>query len=288
MVNRDMTIDNRLSLLYENLSRYTYWINWIKGKSPLTMHKPLQIPTEVQHLYVDKDKSAYLDDLVLIESKLPENPRVLDAGCGFGGSIFRWNYLKPGIYHGMTLSHYQKKIAVKFAQRLGVDTQCMFYVQNYMEPINIKYHGIMAIESLIHSPDLGTTISNFAQALLLKGKLAIIDEMSLDERVREETEYQVLKENWYLKELPTEMDYVQQLSKNNLKIISHLDLTSQIRFYSDHSLKKNIRRTRILLRLMPIKSLRIFLRTHLGGFALQKLYNRGMMKYQLIVAEKSL
>ena len=76
--------ENRLSDLYENLSRYSYLLNRIKGKAALTMHKPLQIPAEVQHLYKHKDESNYLDDLVLIETDLPDNPRVLDAGCGFG------------------------------------------------------------------------------------------------------------------------------------------------------------------------------------------------------------
>ena len=278
--------DARLSELYENLSRYSYLLNRIKGKSPYTMHKPLQIPAEVQHLYMDKDKSHYLDDLVLIEADLPDNPRVLDAGCGFGGSIFRWHHLKPGIYHGMTLSNYQKKIAVKNAHRLGVEASCMFYIQNYLEPINIKYHGIMAVESLIHSLDLDATLANFKQALLLKGKLVIVDDMSRDERVRQEKEYQLLKDYWYLKDLPSEMDYVELLGKNNLKITSNLDLTPQIRFNSDQSLNKRIRKTKFLFRLMPIKSLRIFLKTHLGGFALQKLYNKGLMKYQLIVAER--
>ncbi|UCF63572.1 MAG: hypothetical protein JSW33_13555 [bacterium] len=286
MSERKSSSDTRLSELYENLSRYSYNINRLKGKSRFTMHKPLQIPAEVQHLYVDKDKSNYLDDLVLIEAGLPENPRVLDAGCGFGGSIFRWNHLRPGIYHGMTLSNYQKSIALREAQRRGVSANCMFYVQNYLEPINIKYHGIIAIESLIHSSDLNATLSNFTQALLLKGKLAIVDDMSRDEQVRHEEDYQLLKDYWYLTDIPSEMDYVELLGKNNLKIISNLDLTPQIRFNSDRLLSQKIRRTKFLLRLMPIKSLRIFLRTHLGGFALQKLYNKGMMKYQLIVAQK--
>lgn len=286
MSERKSSSDTRLSELYENLSRYSYNINRLKGKSRFTMHKPLQIPAEVQHLYVDKDKSNYLDDLVLIEAGLPENPRVLDAGCGFGGSIFRWNHLRPGIYHGMTLSNYQKSIALREAQRRGVSANCMFYVQNYLEPINIKYHGIIAIESLIHSSDLNATLSNFTQALLLKGKLAIVDDMSRDEQVRHEEDYQLLKDYWYLTDIPSEMDYVELLGKNNLKIISNLDLTPQIRFNSDRLLSQKIRRMKFLLRLMPIKSLRIFLRTHLGGFALQKLYNKGMMKYQLIVAQK--
>ena len=119
MLQSEMDSENRLSELYDNLSRYSYLLNRLKGRNPSTMHKSLRIPEEFQYLYPGKDKSYYLDDLVLKEADLPENPRILDAGCGFGGTIFRWYQQNPGTYHGFTLSKYQQKIANRKVTNTG-------------------------------------------------------------------------------------------------------------------------------------------------------------------------
>jgi cyclopropane fatty-acyl-phospholipid synthase-like methyltransferase len=246
----------------------------------------LLIPEEFQHLYKGKEQSHYLDDLVLNEVDLPDNPRVLDAGCGFGGTIFRWYQKKAGEYHGFTLSKYQKKIATREAKRRGISHNCHFYLQSYSESINIKFHAIVAIESLVHSHNLVTDIGNLSRALLPTGKLVIVDDMPLDERVLQTKEYEMLQKYWFLSGLPTGNNYLKLLEQCDLKIISDLDLTPHLHFSPDLSLENRMRRTEFFIRILPIESMRIFLRTHLGGFALQKLYRKGKMNYQLIVAEK--
>lgn len=286
MSQSESASESRLSDLYDNLSRYSYLLNRIKGRDFLKMHKILQIPEESQHLYNERDRTHYLDDLVLIEADLPENPMVLDAGCGFGGTIFRWYSQKPGIYHGFTLSKYQQKIATGEAQRLGISQSCQFYLKSYSEPTDIKYHAVVAIESLIHSQDLAAVIGNFTRSLLPKGKLVIVDDMALDEGIRQTKEFELLRDYWFLSDLPSGSYYTTLLKRSNLKILSRLDLTPQLYFPSEQSLEKRMKRAAALIRITPIGSMRTFLRTHLGGFALQKLYHNGKMKYQLIVAEK--
>jgi hypothetical protein len=89
-----------------------------------------------------------------------------------------------------------------------------------------------------------------------------------------------------ISDLATGKNYAELLAQNGLKITFHLDLTPQLYFASEQSLEKRMKILSVLIRIMPIGSIRTFLKTHLGGFALEKLYQGGMMKYQLIVAEK--
>jgi len=276
----------QLSVLYDNLSRYSYFLNRLRGKYPLIMHKILKIPDEFSHLYLGKEKYHYLDDLVLREADLPENPRVLDAGCGFGGSIFRWHQRKPGIYHGFTLSKYQQKIALREAQRRGIEQNALFHIQSYSEPIYLKYHSVIAIESLIHSQDLAAVIRNLSQALLPQGKLVIVDDMTLNKSVHQTQEYKLLTNSWLISDLATGEYYSELLSQNGLKITCHLDLTPHLYFSSDQSLQKREKLLSILIRIMPIESIRSFLKTHLGGFALERLYQQGKIKYQMMIAVK--
>lgn len=286
MSQSDIASESRLSDLYNNLSRYSYLLNRIKGRDSFTMHKMLQIPEEVQHLFPGKEKYHYLDDLVLQEAILPENPRVLDAGCGFGGTIFRWYQQRPGIYHGFTLSRYQQKIARKEARRRGINQQCQFYIQSFSDPVNEKYHAVVAIESLIHSQDLAAVIGNFSQALLPGGKLVIVDDIALDKSARHTKEYELLQNYWLISDLPSGKYYSELLVQNGLKITTRLDLTPQLFFPTNQALEKRMKIISYLSRIVPIGSVRTFLKTHLGGFALQKLYLDGKLKYQLIVAEK--
>jgi cyclopropane fatty-acyl-phospholipid synthase-like methyltransferase len=227
-----------------------------------------------------------LDDLVLQKANLPENPRVLDAGCGFGGTIFRWYPQREGKYHGFTLSKYQQKIATKEAQRRGISQQCHFYIQSFSDPVNEKYHAVVAIESLIHSQDLPAVIKNLSQGLLPGGKLLIVDDMALDSSAHKTREYACLQNYWLISDLASVKYYSTLLAQNGLKITSNLDLTPQLNFPTNQALEKRIKFLSFLIRIIPIGSLRTFLKTHLGGFALQKLYLNGKLKYQLIVAEK--
>ena len=276
----------QLSVLYDNLSRYSFFLNRLRGKSPLIMHKILKIPHEFSDLYSGKERYHYLDDLVLREADLPENPRVLDAGCGFGGSIFRWYQRKPGIYHGFTLSEYQQKIAMREARHRGIGKNSLFQIQSYSEPIYLKYHAVIAIESLIHSQNLAAVIRNLSQALLPNGKLVIVDDMATDERVHQTKEYELLTNSWLISDLATGEYYSELLAQSGLKILTHVDLIPQLNFSSDQSLEMRMKLVSLLIRVMPARSMRTFLKTHLGGFALEKLYQIGLMKYQLIVAEK--
>jgi SAM-dependent methyltransferase len=286
MSTDEIETGKKLSYLYDNLSRYSFLLNRFRGRNAFIMHKMLQIPEEFQHNYPANEKCFYLDDLVLKESNLPENPLILDAGCGFGGTIFRWYEQKPGLYHGLTLSKYQQRIARKESRRRGIDHFCQFYLQSYSDTIRDQYNGVIAIESLIHSHQLNADINNLCGALLPKGKFMLVDDMAMNDNIRQTSEFKLLKEYWFLADIPSESLYLKLFEKNKLHILSHIDLTPFIQFPAKQVLEDRKRKTSGWSNRIPIRSIRTFLKTHLGGFALQQLYQKGELKYQMMIAEK--
>src|SRR5439155_1164148 len=78
-----------------------------------------------------------------------EGAHVLDAGCGFGGTVFHWRARVGGRYEGLTLSRVQLDVARREARRRGVDDVCSFHLRSYDEHLAPEFDVVVAIESLI-------------------------------------------------------------------------------------------------------------------------------------------
>src|SRR5918995_5146884 len=94
---------SRVGELYDWLSRYTRLRNALRLRErdgSLTMHKALRLPADESRAYPARFAALYIDDAALAAAALPPHPRVLDAGCGFGGTIFRWHQRVGGQYDG--------------------------------------------------------------------------------------------------------------------------------------------------------------------------------------------
>ena len=99
-------IENRRQVtgLYDWLSRFNLLSNRVMFGSTtadLTMHKTLRIPDECIEKYRGANQRLYIVDLALEAANLPHHPEVLDAGCGFGGTVFRWQERVGGTYDGL-------------------------------------------------------------------------------------------------------------------------------------------------------------------------------------------
>ena len=61
------------------------------------------------------------------EHGLPAAPRVLDAGCGFGGTMFHWHRRVGGRHDGLTLSNVQVDVGERHARAQGIADACRFH-----------------------------------------------------------------------------------------------------------------------------------------------------------------
>ncbi|MGH8471556.1 MAG: SAM-dependent methyltransferase, partial [Gammaproteobacteria bacterium] len=99
---------------YDWLSRYVQLSNWLSYRdrfAAFTMHKRLCIPTQAGLALGRTAGLEYVNDRLLEVAGLPPEPRVLDAGCGFGGTVFHWQRRIGGRNDGLTLSRVQLGVA---------------------------------------------------------------------------------------------------------------------------------------------------------------------------------
>jgi len=237
----------------------------------------------------DEAKAApeRLDHLLLdaaVAEGLPTQPRVLDAGCGVGGTIFRWQARIGGHYDGLTLSPEQRRRAEDDAARRGLSGSCRFHLRSYHDPIAAHYDAVVAIESLAHSPDPAAAVANLAAALVPGGRLLIVDDMpggSASEKL-----LMAFKTHWRCPVLADAVNYRAAIAAAGLNIHHEFDLTSRLRPRALPWLKVLIAAFGLARRLAPTQGQRDVLDALLGGFQLEALYRTGVMRYRLIVAAK--
>jgi SAM-dependent methyltransferase len=227
-----------------------------------------------------------LDRLVLdaaLKFGLKTAPRVLDAGCGLGGTIFRWHASIGGTYDGITLSAEQRRRAEAEAARRNAPA-CRFHLRSYQDPIASPYDAVIAIESLAHSSDPAAAVANLANALVPDGLLFIVDDMPEDSAAP--GLLRGFKAGWRCPVLADDHAYRAAVATNGLHLVHEDDLTPRLRPRSLAWLRVLIALFGTARAIAPTRSARDVLDAFLGGFYLEALYRTNGMRYRLIVARK--
>jgi SAM-dependent methyltransferase len=213
-----------------------------------------------------------VNERLLAIADLPPNPRVLDAGCGFGGTIFAWHARVGGTYDGLTLSRVQARVAEREANKRGIDAR--FHRRSFDEAIEGRYDAIIAIETLIHAPELARTIRHLAGA---GRKVLIVDDVAAGDVPRHDAE--LLAEHWGCPRVYTLDDYRRAFAE--LTIEREEDLTAGVRTRDLETLARVEHRYARLYRFAPLAPARAVLAAYLGGIAIERLYAMGVMRYTL-------
>lgn len=274
--------------LYDWLSRFNLLANKVmfgSARADLTMHKALRVPDEFRSEYGGGGQRLYIVDRALEAAKLPAAPSVLDAGCGFGGTIFRWHERTSGTYDGLTLSCVQWKVARKEARRRGIDGQCRFHLRSYDEPTADKYDAVVSIEALIHSKDFPRTVRNLASSLKPRGKLVIAEDILLEES-HDDPDFNAMRRHWRLSEMPDASAYRIAYAANGLRIVHDADYSDGFQTSTPENITRLEARYRMIRSLVPFSGPRFVAGAFLGGLALERLYQKRLVRYRLIVAQR--
>ncbi len=284
-----MDSGERLAALYDWLSRFNLLANWLllgRPRADLSMHKALRLPPELEPRYGKAERRLYVVDRALAAAALPPRPRVLDAGCGFGGTVFRWYDLVGGSYDGMTLSRVQVKVARSEARRRGLGSRCRFHFASYDAPLAAAaYDAVVAIEALLHSPALDNTVGNLAAALRPGGRLVLVEDVPRDEAAGD-PDLETVRRLWSLGQVPTAAGYARALAAAGLSVLHDEDLTAGVQARPPAALAAAERRYRRVRSLLPWRGARLVADAFLGGLAFERLYGRGLIRYRLLVAAR--
>ena len=147
----------------------------------------------LHHGYWDGDQSPAQAQIRLMErlaetAEVPSGSRVLDIGCGLGGSAF-WLAKKFGCrVTGLTISPVQARVATKRARANGLSEQVNFEVRDANEwiPEPESVDLVWVMESSEHFRDKSGFFARCATALKPGGTLAVCAWLRRDGPVRED------------------------------------------------------------------------------------------------------
>ncbi len=176
--------------------------------------------------------------LLVNKAGLKQNQRILDVGCGIGGSSI---YLAKNLHAnvtGITISPIQVEMANKNAlqENVYIDFQLMD-----AENMTLKkeFDIIWSVEALSHLDDQEKFFKNAAELLLQGGKFAIIDWFKR-ENLSEEDENRFIKpikEGALTPEMKTMSDYKTYIEEAGLEVTDLEDLSANVSKTWDISLK---------------------------------------------------
>lgn len=225
--------------------------------------------------------------LMLEGVRLPPEPRVLDAGCGYGATAFDLQPNIGGHWLGITLSPIQARRAGIEAARRGLEPRLRFECRSYDDPLPGRFDLVVAIESLIHSSDPARSVANLAEGLDAGGHLVIVDDMPEPALSTEDAaDLSLFKRMWRCPVAPPAADWRAAIDAAGLERVHERDLTDLILLGEPvelHALRARLQRRAFWLGLVG-RSLRE--QADIGGRTLELLQCRGAVRYRLMVARK--
>jgi SAM-dependent methyltransferase len=262
-------------LYYDRLSAWTRLaglVGYGGGRGSLLVHRALVDPRAG-----GRATPARLNDIVAERVKagtLPDAPRLLDAGCGFGGVMLDLVGRIGGTAIGLTLSAVQADAARKAAAHAGLSARVSVLVQDYDDPPAGPFDLVVAIESLAHSGDPQQSLEALTSRLAPGGQMVIVDDMP-EPGAEVTDDLARFKAGWQCPVLWNQRRYhVEDLSRHyrprEMAAIERLEWWNGV--------------ARVLV---PVEAFRAMLASYSGGLSLERLYRRGLMRYMLIAVTKA-
>jgi SAM-dependent methyltransferase len=262
------------------------FLKWGKGERTLNLHGALWHP-EVKNLAGAMHYSNELVAREIEQSTYPVN-RVLDLGCGVGGSIF---YLARRLsrvrsFTGISLSPLQidtarQRIPDTQRNRIHFKEGCFLQLSTDRFKTDFSY----SIEAFTHCSDPEIFFAVQADLLAPGGRLAIVDDCLSDEIGLSSRQMRLLdsyRRNWLLPGL-RDLTALQSLAEEKgFRLIEGQNLTPYLRLGRPRD-----RAISLLVKCLgPLMARDTYLRSLLGGDARQKCYREGLIHYRLLVFEK--
>lgn len=275
-----------------DVSRYYdalhFWTQWNKGFRRFS-------GTEIQaiHRWLDDPGTGEFSPAtihkLILSSGLPTGPALeaLDAGCGYGGTMFALQESLGGRWRGITVSRSQYKVGRRSARARGLDETIAFARQSYDDPQPGCYNFIVAIESLIHSVDPGRTLDNLTSSLRPGGTMIVVDDMP-DEEISETSaqDLAAFRRLWRCPVMASAKQYASLLEANGCDVAEVRDLSDLMRPRSEPEISQALVEISGRRRWRDRFGLRHVGEAEIGGLLLERLGRERAVRYMMVVARK--
>lgn len=212
---------------YEN----TYWdyrVVWT-GRRTLACHFGF---------YADKERghaAALLraNEEVHRAARLKPGARVLDAGCGIGGTSLWLAENANCDVLGIGLSEKQVARAERAARERGLSDKVQFAIMDYSAVAleDSSFDAVIAIESLCHASDKSAFFAE-AYRLLRPGGWLVVSDFMRARPDRDETERKLMREwcdGWAMADLGTLDEHGEHARETGFGVIEKRDVTVNVR-----------------------------------------------------------
>jgi cyclopropane fatty-acyl-phospholipid synthase-like methyltransferase len=274
--------DGGLGPYYDRLRTWTWFarpLGYGGGSAQLTVHRLLSDPQAG-----GRPTATRVHDLIAASIPKLERPRLLDAGCGLGGTLIDLAARLEGTGIGLTLSREQQMVATKAIAASGLGGRLDVRVQSYDTPPPGPFDLIVAIESLAHSADPGKSVTALTGVLASGGILVVVDDMPEAEAVGSSA-LRTFKDGWQAPVVWSAADYLSAFAHLGLSVVSEQDLTPGFSPRTITQIARMERINRAAHALSPARW-RVVLDSYYGGLALERLYRQGLMCYRLMVVQR--
>ncbi|OGE82708.1 MAG: hypothetical protein A3B23_03370 [Candidatus Colwellbacteria bacterium RIFCSPLOWO2_01_FULL_48_10] len=222
-------------------------------------------------------------------AKIDPSSRVLDAGCGVGGSVV-WLAKNIGVkVMGITISRKQLKEAGKVVLRSGVGDKVEFFLRDYRETgfPDGSFDVVWASESVCYAEDKKDFIKEAFRLLKPGGRLVVADGFlsRLPDGLQQKN-YCDLLGGWALPNLAIKDAFETDVKECGFKNVRFIDKTEAVRNSSER-IKKLFSKYALCVRIAEILGIfRQATKTKLAASGQYELMRRGIMIYGVFYAEK--
>ncbi len=233
----------------------------------------------------------HVDEVVLSLVEGDEAPRVVDLGCGVGGSLVYLASRRPDLVgEGVTISPAQADVAATLVAEAGLSGRVRVREGDFLAPPDDLAGADLAVsvEAFVHGPDPAAYFQRAAGLLRPGGLLVVCDDVLTPAGAaappREARRIDEFRRGWRIGSLLTVAEATRLAADAGLTLVRDDDLTPYL----------DLRRRRdrwIGLMVAASRPLRLrgeYWSSLAGGDALQHCLANGLVGYRLLVFERGL
>ena len=178
-----------------------------------------------------EEATENLIKLIASKAKIKKGSKLLDIGCGIGGTSF-WlakNYSCD--VTGITISPVQVEMAEKISSEINISNKPKFRIMDANNlDIRDKYNVLWAVEMISHLQKRNEFFNKCANILDQKGKFCIADWFK-EENLNKNKEERYIRpiNDRMMVSLQSSKDYIKGLERNGLKLIYHEDISDRVK-----------------------------------------------------------
>lgn len=206
---------------YERNTRH--FVRWGQGSNAGAIHRAIWGPGVRSR----EQAMHYVHELGLEQLRRHPDPRLVDMGCGVGGSIQYLMQRCEGTAEGITISEQQAQLATRRLAEVGLGDRCTIRRADFLESATSPGQATLclAIEAFVHAARPAAFFERAAEHLAPGGRLMICDDFLADESQRQHTDVERFQRGWHTGPLCTREQADAHAVKAGLSAVSSSDLT---------------------------------------------------------------